>query len=112
MMNGSQDFSVKIDEEWYAREYPDVALSGLSPAEHYRKYGILFGRSARPSPVERKDLPGGSIPESVSGLLADLKCNMKTVRVEKVVNNGKTAPLPADNQPRMADKSVQEKNRT
>ncbi len=109
MMNGSQDFSVKIDEEWYAREYPDVALSGLSPAEHYRKYGILFGRSARPSPVERKDLPGGSIPESVSGLLADLKCNMKTVRVEKVVNNGKTAPLPADNQPRMADKSVQEK---
>ncbi|MCA8091455.1 glycosyltransferase [Burkholderia anthina] len=64
MANESQEFLVKIDEEWYAREYPDVALSGLTPAEHYRKYGILFGRPARPSPIEKKD-ESINLPESL-----------------------------------------------
>lgn len=33
-----------LDPEWYAQEYPDVGLSGLSPIDHFRRYGILLGR--------------------------------------------------------------------
>ncbi|RQR79282.1 MULTISPECIES: glycosyltransferase family 2 protein [unclassified Burkholderia] len=33
-----------LDPAWYAQEYADVALSGLSPIEHYRRYGLLLNR--------------------------------------------------------------------
>ncbi|MGN7870070.1 glycosyltransferase [Paracoccus sp. 22332] len=35
----------------YARHYPDVALSGLSPRAHYERYGRLLGRDPAPRPV-------------------------------------------------------------
>jgi hypothetical protein len=34
--------------EWYLSEYPDVANSGCSPAEHYLKEGYLRGYSPNP----------------------------------------------------------------
>lgn len=37
-----------FDSEWYQREYPDVALSGLQPAEHYVWLGKKLGRSPNP----------------------------------------------------------------
>lgn len=40
--------SALFDAEWYLRTYPDVALSGLSPAEHYRRFGRLLGRDPGP----------------------------------------------------------------
>jgi glycosyltransferase involved in cell wall biosynthesis len=33
----------------YARHYPDVALSGLSPKDHYERYGRLLGRDPAPN---------------------------------------------------------------
>jgi GT2 family glycosyltransferase/glycosyltransferase involved in cell wall biosynthesis len=36
-----------FDPEWYARTYPDVALSGLDPAEHYIHLGVVVGRPPR-----------------------------------------------------------------
>lgn len=33
-----------FDEEWYLDQYPDVAMTGLSPAEHYLKYGGFLRR--------------------------------------------------------------------
>lgn len=33
-----------FDSVWYENEYADVALSGLTPSEHYLKYGRLMGR--------------------------------------------------------------------
>jgi hypothetical protein len=38
-----------FDAQWYLREYPDVAASGLSPAEHYLEEGYL--RGYRPNPL-------------------------------------------------------------
>ena len=38
-----------FDGEWYLREYPDVAASGRSPAEHYLEEGYLCGY--RPNPL-------------------------------------------------------------
>ena len=38
-----------FDAEWYLREYPDVAKSGRSPAEHYLEEGYL--RGYRPNPL-------------------------------------------------------------
>ena len=34
-----------FDADWYLATYPDVALSGLSAQEHYRKFGIILGRA-------------------------------------------------------------------
>ena len=34
----------RFDSEWYLKRYPDVALSGLSPLEHYRWLGHRLGR--------------------------------------------------------------------
>ncbi|MGJ8516238.1 glycosyltransferase family 2 protein [Carnimonas bestiolae] len=33
-----------FDSSWYVSEYPDVSHSGMTPEEHYNKYGILLGR--------------------------------------------------------------------
>lgn len=33
-----------FDPTWYSREYRDVLLSGLSPVEHFRRYGLLLNR--------------------------------------------------------------------
>jgi hypothetical protein len=38
-----------FDADWYLREYPDVAASGLSPVEHYLEEGYL--RGYRPNPL-------------------------------------------------------------
>ncbi len=33
-----------FDADWYARTYPDVALTGLDPTEHYVRFGARLGR--------------------------------------------------------------------
>lgn len=33
-----------FDRDWYARSFPDVALSGLDPTDHYLRFGLLVGR--------------------------------------------------------------------
>lgn len=42
-MNTNSDEQA-FDSEWYLDTYPDVALSGLSALDHYRKYGRILGR--------------------------------------------------------------------
>ncbi|WP_244147787.1 glycosyltransferase family A protein [Vreelandella zhanjiangensis] len=37
-----------FDAEWYSKQYPDVAVSGMSPAEHYFALGEGWGRQAGP----------------------------------------------------------------
>ncbi|MDZ5645628.1 glycosyltransferase [Nitrospirillum sp. BR 11828] len=39
--------SDQFDPDFYVRRYPDVALSGVPPLEHYCKYGVHFGRETR-----------------------------------------------------------------
>ena len=34
-----------FDPDWYRERYPDVALSGMSPTEHYQRVGRLMGRA-------------------------------------------------------------------
>ncbi len=53
-MNNSSDH-IKIindssffDEEIYAAQYPDIAHSGMSPAEHYLRVGAFIGRDPGP----------------------------------------------------------------
>lgn len=48
-----------FDGDWYAATYMDVALSGLAPSDHYRMFGILFGRPAKapPPPPEAERQP-------------------------------------------------------
>jgi hypothetical protein len=41
----SQKLPPNFDAERYAAAYPDVALSGLDPREHYLRFGRLMGRS-------------------------------------------------------------------
>ena len=37
-----------VDDDWYRRENPDVARSGIAPAEHYLQYGWAEGRDPNP----------------------------------------------------------------
>lgn len=40
-----------FDADRYLESYPDVALSGLAPAEHYLRFGKLMGRNPRGRPA-------------------------------------------------------------
>lgn len=40
--------SVFFDRTWYLATYPDVAASGIDPAEHYVRYGAPEGREPSP----------------------------------------------------------------
>ena len=42
---GNSEF---FDAEWYLNEYPDVAMLGLDPVQHYVLYGEKFGRNPGP----------------------------------------------------------------
>ena len=37
-----------FDADWYMMQYPDVAVSGMSPAQHYLLLGEAWGRKAGP----------------------------------------------------------------
>jgi hypothetical protein len=37
-----------FDAEWYCAEYPDVANTGMNPAEHYLLHGAFEGRNPGP----------------------------------------------------------------
>lgn len=37
-----------FDAEWYCAEYPDVANTGVNPAEHYLLHGAFEGRNPGP----------------------------------------------------------------
>lgn len=55
-----------FDQQWYSNQYPDVALSGLEPLEHFIKVGHILGRrfpnayetqkSSSQSDLEKSDL--------------------------------------------------------
>lgn len=65
-MDASLD-ETAIDAPWYEATYPDVALSGLGPVDHYRLIGQRLGRPARPEP------PRGQLAEIVAAV-ADMPC--------------------------------------
>ncbi len=44
-------FKRRIDEEWYLANNPDVAASGLSAKEHYKKFGRAEGRIPCPPQI-------------------------------------------------------------
>lgn len=47
-----------FDPDWYAATYRDVALTGLDPREHYRRFGSLLGRPAKAAPQsDRQQAP-------------------------------------------------------
>ncbi|CUH89896.1 Spore coat polysaccharide biosynthesis protein SpsA [Phaeobacter sp. CECT 5382] len=37
-----------FDPNWYSRTYPDVALTGMSPTEHFLRFGAMLGRDPGP----------------------------------------------------------------
>ncbi|WP_396329860.1 glycosyltransferase [Burkholderia anthina] len=101
MLNESRGFSAELDEDWYAREYPDVELSGLSPAEHYRKYGALLGRPARPSNI----IIAEDSENSSSGILPKLFDDLRLVTtqipviVEKKADTSSAGTVAAEERP-------------
>lgn len=40
--------SPHFDQDWYLARYPDVALSGIDPALHYLRFGVLLERDPGP----------------------------------------------------------------
>ncbi len=69
-----------FDATWYANEYGDVFLSGLSAIDHFRRYGLILNRKPCENWVE--DLDGeNSVQELVieksSNLLVDSEQNFQ-----------------------------------
>lgn len=52
-----------FDPDWYLVEYPDVASSGMEPAEHYLRFGVHEGRD--PGPLFSTDTYRRDHPEAV-----------------------------------------------
>jgi glycosyltransferase involved in cell wall biosynthesis len=54
-----------FDADWYLSRYPDVALSGMNPAEHYQWLGRRLGRSPGPAirPVSKADVGHRQVAE-------------------------------------------------
>lgn len=49
-----------FDPDWYAKQYPDVALTGMKPLDHFLTAGMLMGRDPGPDfsePFLRTALP-------------------------------------------------------
>jgi hypothetical protein len=46
----------EFDPDWYLAAYPDVALSGLRPVEHYLRFGRMLGRSPNGNLARRSRL--------------------------------------------------------
>ncbi|MGL4544502.1 MAG: glycosyltransferase family 2 protein, partial [Plesiomonas sp.] len=62
-----------FDPDWYLSAYPDVKLSGLSPLEHYHKYGLMLGRKPNPRWFSASRCPltqaGAQLPHIASNQL-------------------------------------------
>jgi len=54
--------SGQFDPQWYCNAYPDVAASGLDPAEHFLWIGATLGRSPLP-PASAPQWLGEGLPE-------------------------------------------------
>ena len=60
-----------FDPDWYSARYPDVAIVGLEPAEHYLKYGGILRRDPSPrfSTGYYRDVRNGKIPGDMNPLV-------------------------------------------
>lgn len=57
-----------FDAEWYMKTYPDVAASGLDPAQHYLLCGIPLGRAKGPESVSASQNTDQRLPKNVAAL--------------------------------------------
>lgn len=67
-----------FDAEWYSSEHPDVAKSGLDPAEHFLWLGQKLGRSPLPPPAMTLPRAGGRT-EPTHSAIADSNPNLMTL---------------------------------
>jgi glycosyltransferase involved in cell wall biosynthesis len=63
-------FKRKINPEWYLKNNPDVAISGMSAEEHYKNFGRAEGRLPCPPNVVDKFIARGNLFFKVISLLA------------------------------------------
>ncbi|RQZ13118.1 glycosyltransferase [Burkholderia sp. Bp9031] len=54
-----------LDAAWYLQQYTDVALSGLSPVDHFRRYGLLLNRKPCAEWVEEGENASSEFSSSV-----------------------------------------------
>lgn len=59
-----------FNAEWYCRQYPDVAASGLSPWQHFIRYGGMMGRL--PGPGFDPEAYMAAHPEAADAILPPL----------------------------------------
>lgn len=84
-LNMSND-EMSFDPERYVRAYPDVALSGLAPREHYERYGRLLGRNPAPDGQEPPGVCSQASPAELDRVFAQgpLPVGTKLVHEELV----------------------------
>jgi hypothetical protein len=86
-----------FDADWYQATYPDVALSGLRPQEHYRRFGRLMGRSPNGAAARRAEGPEAASPApSGAGLLIAVETEVVGQLVETPREGPAIIDRPAD----------------
>lgn len=73
-----------VDSEWYKTQYPDVAILGIDPIEHYVKYGFLLKRL--PSPSFR--LENYQTIKEISEIVGVVENKQSTAKIAKNEKNG------------------------
>jgi glycosyltransferase involved in cell wall biosynthesis len=61
----SQSDPAAFDADWYIGQYPDVALSGLSPHEHYVQFGRFLNRQPGPHGTLAQSIPDSAFAHAL-----------------------------------------------
>jgi hypothetical protein len=86
-----------FNADWYQATYPDVALSGLRPQEHYRRFGRLMGRSPNGAAASRAEEAEAASPApSDAGPLAAVETEAAGQVVELSPEGPAIIDRPAD----------------
>jgi glycosyltransferase involved in cell wall biosynthesis len=67
----SEEKSLIFDSEWYFNKYPDVAISGIPPIDHFEKFGKKLNRSPNKNHSNKSVIT--DIKNSVNHLILDIE---------------------------------------
>lgn len=69
-----------FDPDWYLKNYPDVASSGMDPLDHFVEFGVLLGRD--PGPNFSEIFYKTCLPEGASALKSFLLQMMECGKID------------------------------
>ncbi len=76
-----------FDREWYTASFPDVALAGMDPAEHYLFLGRRLGRKPSPNFEGHFDVAAGALATHQLSSKSSVSSVAESVRIRRRIDN-------------------------